>query len=103
MTQTLSPPANPLVSLIIPVYNEEDNLPVLLEEIRKAMAAQDRGWEALLVDDGSRDNSLQVIEYIKVSFYSCTFLHKSLMNCLNSVENYLVFILKNFIPFLFFH
>ena len=61
MTQTLSPPANPLVSLIIPVYNEEDNLPVLLEEIRKAMAAQDRDWEALLVDDGSRDNSLQVI------------------------------------------
>lgn len=61
MTQTLSPPANPLVSLIIPVYNEEDNLPVLLEEIRGAMAAQNRDWEALFVDDGSRDNSLQVI------------------------------------------
>ena len=47
MTQTLSPPANPLVSLIIPVYNEEDNLPVLLEEIRKAMLINvKRGGEA---------------------------------------------------------
>ena len=61
MTQRNSLPADPLVSLIIPVYNEQDNLPVLLEEIRTAMAAQNRTWEALFVDDGSRDNSLQIL------------------------------------------
>lgn len=61
MTQSNSLPADPLVSLIIPVYNEQDNLPVLLEEIRKAMASQNRAWEALFVDDGSRDNSLQIL------------------------------------------
>lgn len=61
MSQHTSLPANPLVSLIIPVYNEEDNLPILLEEIREAMAAQSRAWEALFVDDGSRDNSLEIL------------------------------------------
>ena len=61
MTQPTPLPANPLVSLIIPVYNEEGNLPILLEEIRKAMTAQNRAWEALFVDDGSRDNSLQIL------------------------------------------
>ena len=51
----------PLVSLIIPVYNEKENLPVLLEEIRAAMNRQPRSWEALLVDDGSADDSLRVM------------------------------------------
>ena len=59
MTRHNPLPAYPLVSLIIPVYNEEDNLPILLDEIRKAMATQSRTWEVLFVDDGSRDNSLQ--------------------------------------------
>ena len=61
MTQHNPSPLNPLVSLIIPVYNEEDNLLVLLEEIRKAMAMQSRTWEALFIDDGSRDGSLHIL------------------------------------------
>ncbi len=61
MMQMNSSPADPLVSLIIPVYNEEGNLPILVEEIRAAMTAQDRTWEVLFVDDGSRDNSLRII------------------------------------------
>ena len=61
MTQQTPLPAEPLVSLIIPVYNEEGNLPVLLEEIRAAMAVQDRTWEALFIDDGSKDGSLRIL------------------------------------------
>lgn len=61
MTQRAPLPAEPLVSLIIPVYNEEGNLPVLLEEIRAAMAVQDRTWEALFIDDGSKDGSLRIL------------------------------------------
>ena len=51
----------PQVCLIIPVYNEETNLPILLNEIRASMDKQSRIWEVLFVDDGSTDNSLQVI------------------------------------------
>ena len=61
MTQRAPLPAEPLVSLIIPVYTEEGNLPVLLEEIRAAMAVQDRTWEALFIDDGSKDGSLRIL------------------------------------------
>ena len=60
-THSTSMPANPRVSLIIPVYNEEDNLPVLMEEVRSAMDAQPHTWEVLFVDDGSKDGSLRVI------------------------------------------
>lgn len=51
----------PEISLVIPVYNEEENLPVLAKEILAAMAAVSAPWEVLFVDDGSTDNSLSVI------------------------------------------
>ncbi|MBV8201229.1 MAG: glycosyltransferase family 2 protein [Acidobacteria bacterium] len=51
-----SPP--PEISLVIPVYNEEPNLPPLAEEIRRAMQPLGRPYEVLLVDDGSTDGSL---------------------------------------------
>jgi glycosyltransferase involved in cell wall biosynthesis len=50
------------LSLIIPVYNEQDNLPYLFEAINKVMSSIKHTWEAILVDDGSRDNSLTVLK-----------------------------------------
>lgn len=49
------------LSLVVPVYNEEENLPILFDAILKVMASLDREWELILVDDGSRDNSLAVL------------------------------------------
>jgi len=48
----------PEISLVIPVYNEEPNLPPLAAEIRRTMQALGRPYEVLLVDDGSTDGSL---------------------------------------------
>ena len=54
------------LSLVTPVYNEQDNLPLLFEAINKVMPTMDRTWEVILVDDGSQDNSLAVLnEYAK--------------------------------------
>ena len=48
------------LSLIVPVYNEAENLPVLFQEIRQAL---DRfSYEVILVDDGSTDGSAAVAE-----------------------------------------
>ena len=58
MPTPLQPPE---VSLVIPVYNEEENLPVLHGEIREAMAGIDRPWEVIYVDDGSTDRSPAVL------------------------------------------
>jgi glycosyltransferase involved in cell wall biosynthesis len=45
------------LSIVIPAYNERENLPPLLAELRTAIAATGRSAEILLVDDGSTDES----------------------------------------------
>lgn len=50
------------LSLIIPVYNEQGNLPFLFEAIYQVMESLNYLWEVILVDDGSRDNSLSILE-----------------------------------------
>ena len=49
------------ISLIIPVYNEEENLQDLYSEITRSLSGLACAWELLLVDDGSTDSSLGVI------------------------------------------
>jgi len=50
------------LSLIIPVFNEQDNLPLLFEAIYKVMTSLNQSWEVILVDDGSQDDSLSVLK-----------------------------------------
>jgi glycosyltransferase involved in cell wall biosynthesis len=49
------------LSLIIPVYNEEENLPLLYNSIDRALAPLKNTWEVIFVDDGSRDGSFDVL------------------------------------------
>lgn len=51
-----------LVSIVIPVYNESQNLPELVERVLKSCATLTMPCEFILVDDGSRDNSRELIE-----------------------------------------
>ncbi|MEI7671278.1 MAG: glycosyltransferase, partial [Deltaproteobacteria bacterium] len=51
-----------MISLVIPVYNEEDNLPSLMARIRPVMSGLKRPWEIILIDDGSRDGSLEILK-----------------------------------------
>jgi len=51
-----------MISLVIPVYNEEENLNKLIERIRPVMQSMDRPYEIILIDDGSRDNSLTILK-----------------------------------------
>jgi glycosyltransferase involved in cell wall biosynthesis len=50
------------LSIIVPVYNEQENLPLLYNATIKAMQGISSPWEMILVDDGSRDGSLAVLE-----------------------------------------
>jgi glycosyltransferase involved in cell wall biosynthesis len=49
------------LSLVIPVYNEEENLPLLFDAVHQALDPLDKTWEVVFVDDGSRDGSLNVL------------------------------------------
>ena len=50
------------ISIIVPLYNEDESLPHLAEWIDRVMAAHGFDYEVIMVDDGSNDNSWQVIE-----------------------------------------
>lgn len=52
----------PSLSLIIPVYNEEQNLPLLMDAICDALQPLKKDWEIIFVDDGSSDGSLHALE-----------------------------------------
>ncbi len=51
----------PELSVVIPVYNEEDNLPTLWEELRGVLDDAHVSFEIVFVDDGSRDRSAEII------------------------------------------
>jgi undecaprenyl-phosphate 4-deoxy-4-formamido-L-arabinose transferase len=51
-----------MISLVIPVYNEEANLPRLMERLRPIMQQMGKSYEIILVDDGSRDNTLSILK-----------------------------------------
>lgn len=53
--------SEPYLSVIVPVFNEEENLPELLQRLKKALEAIGKSYEVVLVNDGSRDSSLSIL------------------------------------------
>ncbi|NDV47101.1 glycosyltransferase [Paludibacter sp. 221] len=56
------------ISVIIPLYNEEESLPILFDWIKRVMHENNFTYEVIFVDDGSFDNSWGVIETLKEKF-----------------------------------
>jgi glycosyltransferase involved in cell wall biosynthesis len=52
------------LSVIVPVYNEEESLPRLLSELHAALRATGMSYELLLVDDGSSDQSFRLLREV---------------------------------------
>ncbi len=50
-----------MISVLIPFYNEEKNLPILLERLAKVFKTVHDSYEIILVDDGSLDDSVEAI------------------------------------------
>ena len=48
------------LSIISPMYNEEENIEQTVQEIRRVLAEYDKPWELILVNDGSVDRTLEV-------------------------------------------
>ena len=61
-------PTNPEtieVSIIVPVYNERENLVLLDQEITKSIKPLNKSYEVILVDDGSTDGSSELIRVLQ--------------------------------------
>ena len=48
-------------SIVVPIYNEKDNIPELHRRVSEAMKQTRKPWELVLVDDGSTDGSTEMI------------------------------------------
>ncbi|MBR6456144.1 MAG: glycosyltransferase, partial [Prevotella sp.] len=54
------------VSILVPCYNEESSLPALYEALQELMASNNLyEWEVLMVNDGSRDQTMEVIRELR--------------------------------------
>ncbi len=56
----------PEISVIIPVYNEQDNLPVLYERLKPVLNSIEKNHEIIFVNDGSNDQSLGLLTKIAI-------------------------------------
>ncbi|MFH1478539.1 MAG: glycosyltransferase family 2 protein [Candidatus Omnitrophota bacterium] len=83
-----------LLSIIIPVYNEEKNIPVLYKELKEVLGPLDRDYEVIFVNDGSSDGSLRSLkdiasgdQKIKVLSFSRNFGQTAALVCgINSAK-----------------
>jgi polyisoprenyl-phosphate glycosyltransferase len=53
--------AKPMISIVIPIYNEEENLQNLYTRLTNAAPSWKEDYEIVLIDDGSRDSSLTMM------------------------------------------
>ena len=51
-----------LISIIIPVYNESESIGFLLDEVINVMSCHEFNFELIVVNDGSKDNTHQVLK-----------------------------------------
>lgn len=56
--------AQPIASIIVPIYNEQENIPELYRRLKNVIQQLDGEAELIFIDDGSRDNSLKLIRQI---------------------------------------
>ncbi len=69
-----------LYSIVIPIYNEADNIMPLLEEIEWVMHTYPNVWELIFVNDGSTDSTQQILKSLTAT--------KPYIRCINFKKNY---------------
>lgn len=53
-----------LVSLVVPVYNEQDSIPIFYKAVKNELKAEHIEFEIIFINDGSTDNTESVLEYL---------------------------------------
>lgn len=56
------------LSIVVPLYNEEESLPELISWIDKVCKKENYSFEVILIDDGSKDRSWEIVEELKNSY-----------------------------------
>lgn len=75
------------ISFVVPIYNEEENIPKLVEEIEAVAPDLSNDYEILLIDDCSSDQSLQIIRDLSETIAALRYLSFA-RNCGQSAALY---------------
>lgn len=51
-----------MISIVIPAYNEEENVPVLYDKLKRVLDSLDDDYEIIFVDDGSEDGTSEILK-----------------------------------------
>ena len=66
-----------LLSIVVPVYNEEEALPLFYAQLREALDVLPCRWEVIFVDDGSKDRTGELIDGLAAEMPSVQAVHLS--------------------------
>jgi len=58
---------NPKISIVVPLYNEEENVEELYERLTQVLGRLQKGYELIFVDDGSRDRTFQLLAQLQAT------------------------------------
>ncbi len=66
-TMNIQTPATPMsISVVIPIHNEEENIPLMHEQLDAVFSQSNREYELIFVDDGSTDTSIEALMELTV-------------------------------------
>ncbi len=65
---------NKIISIVVPCFNEEDAIPIFYKETLKVLKTTTFSYEFIFVDDGSSDNTLEVLKELSVKDNSVHFI-----------------------------
>ncbi len=58
---------HPVISIVAPIYNEEQGIETFIDAVASTMRAQSLPWELVLVNDGSADRTLELVRQAKTT------------------------------------
>lgn len=80
--------ADPLLSVVVPAFNEEASLPALVERLAAVLDGEGIRWELVVVDDGSTDSTLALLKQlaardarVRYASFSRNFGHEAATSC----------------------
>jgi glycosyltransferase involved in cell wall biosynthesis len=62
MREDMNSPVQVEISVVVPVYNEEENLPILVPKLVEVFKSLPKSYEMIFVDDGSSDGSRRILK-----------------------------------------
>ena len=71
--------SNVALSIVVPIYNEEESLPFLVNQLLEVLQPMEETFELVLVNDGSKDRSAEVLEDLSkhIPEITCVLLRKN--------------------------